>query len=109
MRKTILTAAVSAFLLSSIVGLPALAHAGEQHEPAPQEAQADGVVKAVDAAAGSVTIQHGPIAALRWPAMTMKFRVATSATLAGISSGQSVHFVLKNVDGKPVVTQIQSR
>ena len=28
-----------------------------------------GVVKAVDPQAGTVTIQHGPIAALKWPAM----------------------------------------
>jgi Cu(I)/Ag(I) efflux system protein CusF len=36
---------------------------------------ATGVVKAVDTAKGSVTLAHGPVKSLNWPAMTMTFVV----------------------------------
>jgi Cu(I)/Ag(I) efflux system protein CusF len=51
-------------------------------------------------------IAHGPIAALKWPAMTMKFKVESAAVLNGVTVGNTVHFWLKNVGGKPVVSQI---
>ncbi|HEY1072030.1 copper-binding protein [Brevundimonas sp.] len=35
-----------------------------------------GVITKVDAAAGSVTIDHGPIPGVDWPAMTMSFKAA---------------------------------
>ena len=35
-----------------------------------------GFIKAIDARAGTVTLQHGPIAGLGWPAMTMTFKAA---------------------------------
>ena len=35
---------------------------------------ASGKVEAVDATAGTVTIAHGPVDALKWPAMTMTFK-----------------------------------
>lgn len=34
-----------------------------------------GTVTAVDAAAGTVSLDHEPIAAISWPAMSMQFRV----------------------------------
>ena len=37
--------------------------------------QATGVVKAVDPAKGTVTLAHGPVKSLKWPAMTMRFIV----------------------------------
>ncbi|WP_211454298.1 copper-binding protein [Collimonas antrihumi] len=37
--------------------------------------QATGVVKAVDTAKGTVTLAHGPVKSLNWPAMTMTFSV----------------------------------
>ena len=85
---------------------PAFAHAGEDHAPVPQSAEGKGVVKAVDAKAGTVTIAHDPIPALKWPAMTMKFKVESAGLLNGVAVGKKIHFVLKNIGGKPVVTQI---
>lgn len=52
-----------------------------------------GQVKSIDARAGSVTLHHGPIPAINWPAMTMKF-TASPATLKGLKSGQAVAFTL---------------
>ena len=37
--------------------------------------QATGVVKAVDTTKGTVTLAHGPVKSLNWPAMTMTFIV----------------------------------
>lgn len=78
---------------------PALAqHAG--HDTARQAAapaaggvQGTGVVKAVDAKKGTVTIHHGPIAALKWPAMTMAFK-ASPDVLKAAKAGKSVTFAL---------------
>lgn len=36
-------------------------------------ARAEGTVTAVDDAAGTITIDHGPVPAVDWPAMTMAF------------------------------------
>ncbi|MDT7529909.1 MULTISPECIES: copper-binding protein [unclassified Sphingopyxis] len=60
---------------------------------------------AIDATAGSVTLDHGPIAALEWPAMTMGFS-ANPKILKDIAVGDRVAFEL-DWDGKAgVVTQI---
>lgn len=53
-----------------------------------------GAVKAVDPKAGTVTIAHGPIQALGWPAMTMPFKVASPALLDKVVAGSRVQFTL---------------
>lgn len=37
------------------------------------DARAEGTVTAIDPKAGTITIKHGPIPAIDWPAMTMSF------------------------------------
>lgn len=69
-------------------------------------ADGEGVVKAVDPNAGSVTIQHGPIAALKWPAMTMTFKASNPALLQNVSAGQSVRFKLMQMGGEVTLTAI---
>lgn len=47
----------------------------------------------VTAIAGDrVTISHGPVAGLGWPAMTMTFKAPEAALLRGISVGDRVAF-----------------
>lgn len=106
MKSSLMIAALAAVLATASAAAPVLAHPGEDHAPVPQTVEGDGVVKAVDARAGTVVIAHGPIAALKWPAMTMKFKVESAAVLNGVTVGKTVHFWLKNVGGKPVVSQI---
>jgi Cu(I)/Ag(I) efflux system protein CusF len=64
------------------------------------KASASGIVTVVDAKAGKITISHGPVAALNWPAMAMAF-AATPAQLASVHVGQKVdfEFVSKGMDG----------
>ncbi|MES2095913.1 MAG: copper-binding protein [Pseudomonadota bacterium] len=57
-----------------------------------------GVIKALDRTAGKVTLAHGPVAELRWPAMTMGFS-APVAMLDGLAVGDRVAFAF-NWDGK---------
>jgi Cu(I)/Ag(I) efflux system protein CusF len=78
---------------------PALAQAHHDmgamdHGAKPSGAQGVGVIKKLDAKAGSVTLQHGPIPALGWPSMTMGFK-ADPALLTGVKVGQKVSFTVK--------------
>ena len=81
------------------------AHAG--HAVAENDAsgaEAVGEVKSLDAKTGKVTIHHGPIASLGWPAMTMTFQ-ATPELLKSVKVGQTVKFTLKTPENR--VTAIQ--
>ena len=70
---------------------------------APVLARGVGIVRAMDAKAGSITLDHEPILALKWPARTDTLKLASPALLKGISLGQSVRIRL-NAAG--VVTAI---
>ena len=51
-----------------------------------------GTVKKVDAAAGRVTLAHGPIPSLKWPAMTMGFAVKDKALLGKLAPEKKIEF-----------------
>lgn len=54
-----------------------------------------GVVRAIDAKAGKLTLAHEAIPALKWPPMTMAFKVADPALLNGLTVGKKVRFKLQ--------------
>lgn len=54
-------------------------------------ASAEGTVTAIDNEAGTITIEHGPVPAVDWPAMTMAFE-ADAASRQGIAVGDEVTF-----------------
>lgn len=54
-----------------------------------------GVVKEIDPASGMVTLSHGPIPAMNWPAMTMGFKLRDPKAAAALAPGASVRFELK--------------
>lgn len=56
-----------------------------------QVAKAEGTIKAVDTTEHKVTIAHGAVSALQWPAMTMAF-TATSQQMNGLKVGDQVAF-----------------
>jgi Cu(I)/Ag(I) efflux system protein CusF len=56
-----------------------------------KRASASGVVKSIDAAAKTITIEHGPVDSLGWPGMTMAFQ-APNADLAALKVGDNVDF-----------------
>jgi Cu(I)/Ag(I) efflux system protein CusF len=67
----------------------------------PQTVEGTGVVEGVNAKAGTITLHHGPIATLKWPAMTMTFK-ASPEVLNTAKTGQKVKFTLKP-DGNEIV------
>lgn len=52
--------------------------------------KASGTVKKVDPQAGTVTLAHGPVKSLKWPAMTMDFKVTDKAMLEKLTEGKKV-------------------
>ena len=74
------SAAPPAGAVSAPTALPGL-HAG------------DGKVESV--APDAITISHGPIATLKWPAMTMGFAKPSAAAFPGVRRGDTVHFEFK--------------
>ena len=59
-------------------------------EPAAAIHSAAGKVTAI--AADQITIAHGPVEELGWPAMTMTFRVAKREAIADLKGGDQVSF-----------------
>ena len=68
-------------------------------------AKGTGTVTAVDAAAGTVTIEHAPIPEANWPAMNMAFK-ASPEVAKQVKAGDKVAFDLKLQGGGGEVTAI---
>lgn len=54
----------------------------------------------------SITIAHGPVDSLAWPAMTMTFMVSSPEALAGVAVGQGVAFQFREAADGYEVTSI---
>jgi len=66
-----------------------------------------GTVKKVDAAAGTVTIAHGPIPTMKWPAMSMTFTVKDKALLGKFSQDKKVEFEFVEQGSNYVITSVK--
>ena len=71
------------------------AHGSGRADNEPINVFGSGVVEDIDRSARWMMIRHGPIDALGWPGMTMKFDVTERVDLARIRSGQNVHFAIE--------------
>lgn len=99
--KHIILAVIGAMLLA--VQAPQAAASSHTH-------RAEGIVRAVDAQAGKIKIEHGPIRSLGWSGMAMFFDVADPALLKGLRPGDRVAFELaRKPDGRFAVTAIAPR
>lgn len=108
MLRTLLAA--SAILLVAACTPPATEQPAQGDMAAPAAAgpiEGSGTVTAIDAAAGTVTLNHGPIAAIGWPAMTMQFTAEDPAMLQGVVVGDSVTFHLKSAEESQVIITIR--
>ena len=97
-----------------------LAACGEEHdvglenrsvsEAGPAAPQAGPVYSAagdVTAIAGDqVTISHGPVEGLGWPAMAMTFRAGSPEMIQGVSAGDRVSFAFRQDGGAYVLTSL---
>lgn len=128
MHITTLSAALGASILLAACSQPAdttedaaPASAGEMQMPmaepadmsgdaaaAVKTASASGTVESIDAEAGTITIQHGPVEALSWPEMTMAFK-ATPEQIASVKAGQSVEFEFESTGMDGTITKITTQ
>lgn len=65
-----------------------------------------GEVKAIEGE--RLTISHGPIEGIGWPAMTMTFAAAPSR-LAGLEQGDRIAFAFRQDGGRSVIASISKR
>ncbi len=72
---------------------------------AAKTAKGTGTVKSVDAGAGAITVDHGPIPEAGWPAMTMAFKAAPGL-VQSVKPGDKVAFDLTLKDGSGEITAI---
>ena len=84
--------------LGDAISAPSVGHKGQ------------GTVKTIDAKADTLSIAHGPIDTLKWPAMQMEFKAANPALLAGLAPGSvvAIDFVERQ-PGEWVITNIAPR
>src|SRR6266849_5401238 len=66
-----------------------------------------GTVKKVDSASGKVTIAHGPIPTMKWPAMNMTFTVKDKALLGKFSQDKKVEFEFVEQGSAYVITSVK--
>ncbi len=70
--------------------------------------ETEGTLDAIDAEAGSLTLTHGELPALSWPAMTMDFLIAEPGLVKDIAPGTPVRFVFEAGEpGEYIVTGIE--
>ncbi|WP_447737829.1 copper-binding protein [Rhodanobacter soli] len=112
MKKPCITLAIAAALITVPVfanpqqtdpNMPGMAG---MHEAKPADVQSVGVVKAIDPAKGTVTLQHEAIAAIGWPAMTMPFKVAPPDLLTHVKVGDKVQFTFHQASTGSTVTSM---
>jgi RND family efflux transporter MFP subunit len=70
--------------------------------------QLSGTLDSVDPKAGTASISHGPVATLKWPAMTMSFALANPAQFDGVKPGDAIAFeIVERKPGDFVITKVQ--
>jgi len=93
-----LKAAIGGFGQVSHGAAPAAASVGHK---------AEGRVDEIDAGAGTVSISHGPVASLKWPAMTMEFKLANAGLLKELKPGTTIAFeFVERGQGEWVITAL---
>jgi RND family efflux transporter MFP subunit len=70
--------------------------------------QAQGTVEVINTKAGTVAINHGAIASVNWPAMTMEFKLANDAQFKDLKPGVVVAFeFVERGPGEWVITSLK--
>lgn len=96
------------FLIDSEASLSGALDRLQSSSTAPEAAAtlhtAYGRITAIGAA--GITISHGPVASLNWPAMTMQFGVARPQLVQGLRVGDNVAFRFRQNGGAYVVEEI---
>jgi Cu(I)/Ag(I) efflux system protein CusF len=107
MRKIHFAGAVAALLSLTACG-PSGPDSQEQQKQQPQAAaathSASGTVESVSGS--NVTIAHGAVESIGWPAMTMTFAAEDDTLLAGVKPGDRVSFEFLQANGGYRLTRL---
>jgi Cu/Ag efflux protein CusF len=68
--------------------------------------QGKGVVQSIDAEANTIMLAHEAIPAIKWPAMTMQFKVLGNAE-EQVKAGDAVEFELQGDGSDATISKIQ--
>ena len=69
----------------------------------------EGSVDEIDLQGATLTLAHGPVPSLKWPAMTMAFKLANPGLLTSIKRGQSVRFeFVERAPGEYLITALSA-
>lgn len=96
------TSAMAQQKMDDMKGMTAKPAAG-----APMAHKAMGTVEKVDARSRLVTVAHGPVKTMNWPAMTMTFEVKDKALLHKFADGKKVEFEFIQQGKDYVVTAVK--
>ena len=80
----------------------------ETPDETPEQAQGEGRINRIDADERVINLDHDPIPALEWPAMTMDFAVAGGIDLSALAEDQRVRFSIRREDGKWRIVSIET-
>jgi Cu/Ag efflux protein CusF len=118
-RIALIAAAALALTAAGCAQEPAATAAEETNtmamseQPAPAATsgpiRSTGTVTAVDASAGTISLDHEPIPAISWPAMSMQFRAEDPAILQGIAAGDHVTFELKSASETSTIIMVEKQ
>lgn len=110
MRSAIHTLVIGAGMVASLSSeQTSTAMPGMAVKSTVKAGRGSGIVTAIDPKTNKITIQHGPIAALGWPAMTMAFAATPPALLRRVRVGQRVDFAMRMRRPTAEVTAIRGR
>lgn len=71
-------------------------------------ALSEGEIKKIDKETGKLTVQHGPLANLNMPGMTMAFKAQDPAMLDQVKVGDKIRFRVERVNGAYAITKLES-
>ncbi|MBP9806238.1 MAG: efflux RND transporter periplasmic adaptor subunit [Candidatus Accumulibacter sp.] len=105
-------------LKAAVAGFGPAAHTGSQQStqgdaaatagPASTVHRAEGKVETIDASSGVASISHGPVASLKWPPMTMAFKVANESLRQDLKPGAAIAFeFVERAPGEWVITAVK--
>ena len=103
------------FLIDSEASLKgALARLGGGAAPPAKDGlhSGSGTVMSLDPAKGYIEVAHGPMPAMKWPAMEMGFQVADPKSLAGLAKGDTVEFEMRaapDKDGNYTIERLRKK
>ena len=70
--------------------------------------RAEGTVESIEVESGAVMLEHGPVASLNWPGMSMQFKLANTALQKDLKPGAKVSFeFVERQPGEWVITAVK--